>query len=81
MEVRTIPHPLRALDGGCSPNQKCKFSLDQGGRHMGSKIIFTGAGATPMLNAWFVWDGKTELNETRLLMLSRGSAQQEGFDV
>ena len=45
------------------------------------RIDFTGAGAPPMLNAWFVWDGKTELNETRLLMLSRGSAQQEGFDV
>ena len=41
------------------------------------RIDFTGAGAPPMLNAWFVWDGKTEADDTRLLMLSKKSSQQE----
>lgn len=36
------------------------------------KIDFTGEGAPPNLNAWFVWDGVTRLGETKLLMLDRG---------
>lgn len=40
------------------------------------KIDFTGQGAPPMLNAWFVWDGKTPETETRLLMLDRKDARQ-----
>ena len=43
------------------------------------RIDFTGAGAPPMLNAWFVWDGRTQEQGTRLLMLSRSDAEQEGF--
>ena len=45
------------------------------------RIDFTGAGAPPMLNAWFVWDGECLAEETRLLMLSRFDAQQQGFDL
>lgn len=45
------------------------------------RIDFTGAGAPPMLNAWYVWDGKTNASDTRLLMLSRSDALQEGFDL
>lgn len=40
------------------------------------KIDFTGQGASPMLNAWFVWDGETPETETRLLMLDRKDARQ-----
>lgn len=40
------------------------------------KIDFTGQGAPPMLNAWFVWDGATAPGETRLLMLDRKNARQ-----
>lgn len=40
------------------------------------RIDFTGAGAPPMLNAWFVWDGKTQPGETRLLMLDRADGRQ-----
>lgn len=40
------------------------------------KIDFTGQGAPPMLNGWFVWDGKTEPGETRLLMLDRTDFRQ-----
>ncbi|MBX8828221.1 hypothetical protein HBA93_21690, partial [Ochrobactrum sp. SFR4] len=34
------------------------------------KIDFTGQGAPPMLNAWFVWDTKWQ-GETALRMLDR----------
>lgn len=40
------------------------------------KIDFTGQGAPPMLNAWFVWDGNRDQSETRLLMLDRKDARQ-----
>ncbi|MDN5789038.1 hypothetical protein [Pseudorhodobacter sp.] len=43
------------------------------------RIDFTGGGAPPMLNAWFVWDGKTALGDTRFLMLSKADALGEGF--
>lgn len=39
------------------------------------KIDFTGQGAPPMLNAWFVWD-KTWQGETVLRMLDRQDARQ-----
>jgi hypothetical protein len=39
------------------------------------KIDFTGQGAPPMLNAWFVWDKKHE-GETVLRMLDRADARQ-----
>lgn len=39
------------------------------------KIDFTGQGAPPMLNAWFVWDRKHE-GETVLRMLDRADARQ-----
>lgn len=39
------------------------------------KIDFTGQGAPPMLNAWFVWDRKHE-GETVLRMLDRKDARQ-----
>lgn len=45
------------------------------------RIDFTGGGAPPMLNAWCVWDGKVSPKDTRLLMLSRRDAEQEGFDL
>lgn len=35
------------------------------------KIDFTGQGAPPMLNAWFVWDRAAEAPETVLRMLDR----------
>ncbi len=35
------------------------------------KIDFTGAGAPPMLNGWFVWDHLSGGKETQLLMLDR----------
>jgi hypothetical protein len=44
------------------------------------KIDFTGQGAPPMLNAWFVWDKKYR-GETLLRMLDRKDARQsELFD-
>jgi hypothetical protein len=43
------------------------------------RIDFTGKGAPPMLNAWFVWDGSVK--ETRLLMMDRRDGRQEGFDL
>jgi len=39
------------------------------------KIDFTGQGAPPMLNAWFVWDKQHE-GETVLRMLDRKDARQ-----
>ncbi len=39
------------------------------------KIDFTGQGAPPMLNAWFVWD-KKRVGETALRMLDRVDARQ-----
>jgi len=39
------------------------------------KIDFTGQGAPPMLNAWFVWD-KAHEGETLLRMLDRKDARQ-----
>lgn len=39
------------------------------------RIDFTGQGAPPMLNAWFVWDRKHE-GETVLRMLDRKDARQ-----
>ena len=45
------------------------------------KIDFTGQGAPPMLNAWFVWD-KAHQGETVLRMLDRKDARQsELFEV
>jgi hypothetical protein len=40
------------------------------------KIDFTGQGAPPMLNAWFIWD-KAHQGETVLRMLDRNDARQE----
>jgi hypothetical protein len=39
------------------------------------KIDFTGQGAPPMLNAWFIWDKQHE-GETVLRMLDRADARQ-----
>jgi hypothetical protein len=39
------------------------------------RIDFTGQGAPPMLNAWFVWDRKHQ-GETVLRMLDRADARQ-----
>ena len=44
------------------------------------KIDFTGQGAPPMLNAWFVWD-KSWQGETALRMLDRHDARQSEFDL
>lgn len=45
------------------------------------RIDFTGQGAAPMLNAWFVWD-KKHVGETVLRMLDRADARQaEMFDA
>jgi len=42
------------------------------------RVDFTGAGAPPMLNGWFVWDRTCAApRETRLLMLDRGDGRQE----
>ena len=35
------------------------------------KIDFTGQGAPPMLNGWFIWDGETPRGETRFLTMQR----------
>jgi hypothetical protein len=40
------------------------------------RIDFTGQGAPPMLNAWYVWDGWTHPKDTRFLMLDRRDARQ-----
>ncbi len=40
------------------------------------RIDFTGQGAPPMLNAWFVWDKQHE-GETALRMLDRADARQQ----
>lgn len=40
------------------------------------RIDFTGQGASPMLNAWYVWDGPTTPADVRLLMLDRADARQ-----
>jgi hypothetical protein len=40
------------------------------------RIDFTGQGASPMLNAWFVWHAQTQEGQTRLLMLDRKDARQ-----
>lgn len=42
------------------------------------KIDFTGQGAPPMLNGWFVWDKQHE-GETVLRMLDRKDARQAGL--
>ena len=42
------------------------------------RIDFTGAGAPPMLNAWFVWDRRKQVGETQLHMLSRSDASLTG---
>jgi hypothetical protein len=39
------------------------------------RIDFTGKGAPPMLNAWFIWDKKSQ-GGTQLLMLDRKDARQ-----
>lgn len=44
------------------------------------RIDFTGKGAPPMLNAWFVWDKKHE-GETVLRMLDRKDARQGELDI
>lgn len=44
------------------------------------KIDFTGQGAPPMLNAWFVWD-KKHRGETVLRMLDRNDARQGEMDL
>ena len=41
------------------------------------KIDFTGAGAPPMLNGWFVWDRRHE-GETILRMLDRTTDARQG---
>ena len=41
------------------------------------RVDFTGKGAPPMLNAWFVWDGIA--TETQLLMMDRKDGRQEAF--
>ncbi len=43
------------------------------------RIDFTGKGAPPMLNAWFVWDGIA--TETQLLMMDRRDGRQQGLDL
>lgn len=44
------------------------------------RIDFTGKGAPPMLNAWFVWDA-THSGVTELHMMDRKDGRQEGFDL
>ena len=45
------------------------------------RIDFTGAGSPPMLNAWFVWHGKTDADDTRLLMMSKSDVRQGNLDL
>lgn len=40
------------------------------------KIDFTGQGAPPMLNGWFVWDRQADDQSCRLLMMDRVDARQ-----
>lgn len=40
------------------------------------RIDWTGAGANPSNDGWYVWDGKTAHGETRLLMLDRKDGRQ-----
>lgn len=40
------------------------------------RIDWTGMGANPSNDAWYVWDGNTPLGETRMLMLDRKDARQ-----
>lgn len=44
------------------------------------RIDFTGKGAPPMLNAWFVWDAEHN-GPTELHMMDRKDGRQEGFDL
>lgn len=44
------------------------------------RIDFTGQGAPPMLNAWFVWDAAHE-GETLLRMLDKADARQEALSL
>ncbi len=44
------------------------------------RIDFTGKGAPPMLNAWFVWDS-AHAGPTQLLMMDRNDARQEAMDL
>lgn len=44
------------------------------------RIDFTGQGASPILNAWFVWDAK-HIGETTLHMLDRNDARQGEFSL
>jgi hypothetical protein len=44
------------------------------------KIDFTGQGAPPMLNGWFIWDKKHE-GETVLRMLDRKDARQGELEL
>jgi len=44
------------------------------------KIDFTGQGAPPMLNGWYVWD-KRHVGETVLRMLDRKDARQGEMDI
>lgn len=44
------------------------------------KIDFTGQGAPPMLNGWFIWDKKHQ-GETVLRMLDRKDARQGELDI
>lgn len=43
------------------------------------RVDFTGKGAPPMLNAWFVWDGHADTTE--LLMMDRKDGRQQGLDL
>ncbi len=42
------------------------------------RVDFTGKGAPPMLNAWFVWD-RAARGETQLLMMDRKDARQRNM--
>jgi hypothetical protein len=44
------------------------------------RVDFTGKGAPPMLNAWFVWDSASG-GETQLLMMDRKDGRQKGFHL
>jgi len=45
------------------------------------RVDFTGKGAPPMLNAWFVWDAASTGEDTKLMMLDRDDARQEALDL
>lgn len=40
------------------------------------KIDFTGEGAPPVLNGWFIWDDAAPAGPTQLLMMDRADARQ-----